>query len=116
MPRRQDETVMDDANLNLCRAIAEAEGWFASTNYKVWLSPDGKCINPPNYLTDPTETLRMEDRLYKAGWRKCLAGDGVTYYFNAPPGVVWDHDQAPSAEVSVAVAEAYRAMLVAREE
>lgn len=110
---------MSDADLKLCRALAEAEGEQVSNSGEYVIHSKRRDIICPwpieRYLTDSAETLRMEDKLYKAGWRKCLTGDGVTYYFDAPDGVSWDHDQAPSAEVPIAVAEAYLAMLLEKE-
>lgn len=62
---------MTPAELALCRAIAEKDGWtFREGNYFCcWKSPGAEKFNRhliPDYLTDPAETVRMSEELIKA--------------------------------------------------
>ena len=90
---------MTDAELNLCRAIAEAEGRNQSRCYYKPL---------PAYLTDPAQTMRMLKELLQCTW------NGREYIVCGDGG--WMKQINADCDLEHAVPEAYMAMLAAREE
>lgn len=60
------------ADLDLCRAIAEKDGWHQDAA-KNWYPPNSDVYvenlsHPPAYLTDPAETVRMSKELIRRGY------------------------------------------------
>lgn len=119
---------MTPDNLELCRKLAEAEGWTDFSVYEEEGYP-GKTIFavPPHlkgipygiplpaYLTDPAEQMRMTKKLLLAGFSLHRYSAEGMFVWNFP-GWGGTSIMAKHEEYETATAEAYLAMLTGGKE